>query len=117
MLVAFTRRNGERKTVLPSGDSGHAVNMVGAFGGINASGNLLLHSGVDSIVDEVDIEAGGIGTGVDQVGYDTEIDSCLDLLDRRPFHVERARGLNFGTLLGLGDRKGWQNVRNKVLVL
>lgn len=61
------------------------IHGVGTIRGADVGGELLVDGRVDSVVGEVDIEAGLIG------------------VDKGPLHIERAGGGNIGALLGLGD--------------
>lgn len=47
--------------ILPIGDVLQARGSVGALGGFDAGGNLLLNRGVDGIVDKDDVNSGGVG--------------------------------------------------------
>ena len=46
---------------LPISDVLQARDSVGALGGIDAGGNLLLNGGIDGVVDKDNVNSGGIG--------------------------------------------------------
>lgn len=47
--------------ILPVGDAGEALDGVGALGGLDVGADLLMDGRVDVVVDDVDVEAGGVG--------------------------------------------------------
>lgn len=61
MHVSLTRIRQERLVDIPLGDILETGGRVGALGGINVGGNLLLDVRVDGVVDENDVDSGGIG--------------------------------------------------------
>ena len=60
-MVAWRHNRSIARVILPIGDVLQARGSVGALGGVDAGGNLLLNRGVDGIVDKDDVNSGGIG--------------------------------------------------------
>ena len=55
------RMRQKRVADLPLGDVLETGGSVGALGGVDVGGNLLLNGGVDGVVDKDDVDSGGIG--------------------------------------------------------
>lgn len=70
------------------GNAGQVGHGVGALGGFHVGGDLLLYGGVDGIVDQVEVEGGGVGG------------------DGIPGHSEGVGKIDIFTLLGGGDLEG-----------
>lgn len=75
---------------VPVGQAGQARDSVGALGGLDIAGDLLLNRGVDGVVDNVKIEVGGVGA------------------DGVPLDSEGVGDINILALGGGGDLEGYR---------
>jgi hypothetical protein len=62
-LLAIVWYCEEDSGVVPISKTGDAINGVRAIRGVDVSSDLLVDGGVDGVVNEVEIEGGGIGAG------------------------------------------------------
>ena len=60
-MTAYIYNRRFAKVILPAADILQAGDSVAALGGVDAGGNLLRDGGVDGIVDENNIDGGGVG--------------------------------------------------------
>lgn len=74
------------RSTIPSGDI-KVVDGVGSLGGINASRNLLVDTGVDGVVHEVDVEARRVGSFKSLVVH-SQGQLERNILNTRPLHDE-----------------------------